>query len=119
MHSGLSIELLLNDGPEQFILDQLVSAIVGLDFVIGVETVLPLDGLVLVDADQVDFALLGLEVVVDQLEEHHPLAALSVVLNHNPQVKEVRKGQLQLRGRRRLLSHVHVIVKVQVTLWGN
>jgi hypothetical protein len=84
MHSGLSIELLLNDGSEQFILDQLVSAIVGLDLVVGVETVLPFDGLVLVDADQVDFALLGLEVVVDKLEEHHALAALSVVLNHNP-----------------------------------
>lgn len=119
MHSGLPNDLLLNDSPQQFILDQLVSAIVGLDLVVGVETVLPLDGLVLVDADQVDFALFGLKVVVDKLEEHHALATLSVVLNHNPQVKEVHKGQLQLRGRRRLLSHVHVIVKVQVTLWGN
>lgn len=115
-HSGISVHGLLNDCSEKFILNKLISAIICLYFIIWIEAVLPLDRLVLIDSHEENLTLLSLQIVIDQLEEHHSLSMISIVLYDNSKVEKVSICQVELWSTCCLLGHINVIVKTESAL---
>lgn len=89
---------------EQLVLDDLVSAVMRLDLISGLQTALPLADLILKHAHQVHLPAPLSQVVMHHLEKHHPLALL-VVLQENSHVEEVRMRQVD---ECHFLGHVHV-----------
>lgn len=89
---------------EQLVLDDLVSAVMRLDLISGLQTALPLADLILKHAHQVNLPAPIPQVVMHHLEEHHPLTLL-VVLQEDAHVEEVRMRQVD---ECHFLSHVHV-----------